>query len=172
MVKIKRIDVDFPILITLSFNHLKWNLSQKNDQIYESSWWVIIWNTNWWFGDTICDKMFRWQNLRPFRICWINDDVIRRLWTNHNPCLSINISSIILSKSRGQISTPTQPFKSWLCSWARRFKTFEKRYFQISAFRKRVEIIFILELRIKLKTSVVVRFCSGQLTKTLFSAPF
>ena len=95
--------------------------------------------------------MFRWQNLRPLGICWINDDVIRRLWTNHNSCLSINISSLISSKSRGQISTPTQPFKSWLCSWARRFKTFEKRYFQISAFRKRVE------------TSVVVTFCSGHL---------
>ena len=113
--------------------------------------------------------MFRWQNLRSLRICWINDDVIRRLWTNHNPCLSINISSFISSKSRGQISTPTQPFKSWLCSWARRFKTFEKCYFQISAFRKRV--IFILKLRIKLKTLVVMTFCSGNLTKTLFSAP-
>ena len=115
--------------------------------------------------------MFRWQNLRPLRICWINDDVIRRLWTNHNPCLSINISSFIPSKSRGQISTPTQSFKSWLCSWARRFKTFEKRYFQISAFRKRVENIFILELQIKLKPLVVVTFCSGHLTKTLCSAP-
>ena len=93
--------------------------------------------------------MFRWQNLRPLGICWINDDVIGRLRTNHNPCLSIDICSFIPSKSRGQISTPTQPFKSWLCSWARRFKTFEERYFQISALRKKGWNYFS-ELRIQL----------------------